>query len=222
MKKHPLLFNYILFVKTAYIFISIIILSLVVLTGCPLRISAREEAEDIVATVIKYINKGDSENKQKRSVENLNNKKTTKISIYISERAYEDLKKLSVKKRTSMANLVRNFVTKGLNVENHDENEEEFRRMIHDEMTEVIKQEVERLIKLQVKSTKASAITMYTGLQIMSESFADDVSFARVVASASKQAAAYMKQKEKSDDEYMQDTNEILNGMKKVVRAGEE
>lgn len=152
----------------------------------------------------------------------MNNKKTTKISIYISERAYEDLKKLSVKKRTSMANLVRNFVTKGLNVENHDENEEEFRRMIHDEMTEVIKQEVERLIKLQVKSTKASAITMYTGLQIMSESFADDVSFARVVASASKQAAAYMKQKEKSDDEYMQDTNEILIGMKKVVRAGEE
>ena len=71
----------------------------------------------------------------------MNNKKTTKISIYISERAYEDLKKLSVKKRTSMANLVRNFVTKGLNVENHDENEEEFRRMIHDEMTEVIKQE---------------------------------------------------------------------------------
>lgn len=152
----------------------------------------------------------------------MNNKKTTKISIYISERAYEDLKKLSVKKRTSMANLVRNFVTKGLNVENHDENEEEFRRMIHDEMKEVFKQEVERLIKLQVKSTKASAITMYTGLQIMSESFADDVSFARVVASASKQAAAYMKQKEKSDDEYMQDTNEILNGMKKVVRAGEE
>lgn len=152
----------------------------------------------------------------------MNNKKTTKISIYISERAYEDLKKLSVKKRTSMANLVRNFVTKGLTVESHDENEEEFRRMIHDEMTEVIKQEVERLIKLQVKSTKASAITMYTGLQIMSESYADDVSFSRVLASASKQAAAYMKQKEKSDDEYMQDANEIISGMKKVVRAGEE
>lgn len=152
----------------------------------------------------------------------MNNKKTTKISIYISERAYEDLKKLSVKKRTSMANLVRNFVTKGLNVENHDENEEEFRRMIHDEMTEVFKQEVERLIKLQVKSTKASAITMYTGLQIMSESYADDVSFSRVLASASKQAASYMKQKEKSDDEYMQDANEIISGMKKVVRAGEE
>ncbi len=61
MKKHPLLFNYILFVNKAYIFISIIILSLFVLTGCNLRINAREEAEDIVATVIEYINKGDSE-----------------------------------------------------------------------------------------------------------------------------------------------------------------
>ena len=61
MKKHPLLFNYILFVNKAYIFISITILSLFILTGCPLRISAREEAEDIVATVIEYINKRDSE-----------------------------------------------------------------------------------------------------------------------------------------------------------------
>ena len=121
-----------------------------------------------------------------------------------------------------MGDVIRFYIKKGLKVEYHDENEEEFRRMIHDEMTEVFKQEVERLIKLQVKSTKASAITMYTGLQIMSESFADDVSFARVVASASKQAGAYMKMKEKTDDEYMQDTNEILNGMKKVVRAGEE
>ena len=145
------------------------------------------------------------------------NKKTVQLSVVLNERVYDDVKKLAIKKRTSMGNIIRSFIIKGLTVESHDENEEEFRRMIHDEMTEV-----ERLIKLQVKSTKASAITMYTGLQIMSESFADDVSFARVVASASKQAAAYMKQKEKSDDEYMQDTNEILNGMKKVVRAGEE
>jgi len=138
------------------------------------------------------------------------NKKTVQLSVVLNERVYDDVKKLAIKKRTSMGNIIRSFIIKGLTVESHDE------------MTEVFKQQVERLIKLQVKSTKASAITMYTGLQIMSESFADDVSFARVVASASKQAAAYMKQKEKSDDEYMQDTNEILNGMKKVVRAGEE
>ena len=49
-------------VNKAYIFISITILSLFILTGCTLRrINAREEAEDIVATVIEYINKGDSE-----------------------------------------------------------------------------------------------------------------------------------------------------------------
>ena len=48
-------------VNKAYIFISITILSLFILTGCNLRINARKEAEDIVATVIEYINKRDSE-----------------------------------------------------------------------------------------------------------------------------------------------------------------
>lgn len=152
----------------------------------------------------------------------MKNKKTVQLSVALNENMYEDIKKLAAKRHTSMGDVIRLYIKKGLKVEYHDENEEEFRRMIHDELTDVFKKEVERLIKLQVKSTKASAITMYTGLQIMSESFADDVSFARVVASASKQAGAYMKMKEKTDDEYMQDTNEILNGMKKVVRVGEE
>jgi len=152
----------------------------------------------------------------------MKNKKTVQLSVALNENMYDDIKKLAVKQHTSMGDIIRSFIAKGLKIEYHDENTEEFRRMIHDELSEVFKREMERLIKLQVKSTKASAITMYTGLQIISESFADDVSFSRVVASASKQAGAYMKQKEKTDDEYMQDAKEIITGMKKVVRAGEE
>ena len=69
------------------------------------------------------------------------NKKTVQLSVVLNERVYDDVKKLAIKKRTLMGNIIRSFIIKGLNVENHDENEEEFRRMIHDEMTEVIKQE---------------------------------------------------------------------------------
>lgn len=82
------------------------------------------------------------------------NKKTVQLSVVLNERVYDDVKKLAIKKRTSMGNIIRSFIIKGLTVESHDENKEDFRRMIHDEMTEVFKQEVERLIKLQVKSTK--------------------------------------------------------------------
>ena len=159
---------------------------------------------------------------RKRSEICLKKQNTIKISVYLPDRAYNDLKKLSVKKKTSMADIVRNFVTNGLRVENHDENKEEFRQMIHDEMTEVFKKEIERVVKLQVKAAKASAITMYTGLQVISDSYADDVEFTRIVASANKQAAAYMKQKEKSDDENMQEAKQIINDMKKVVRARED
>ena len=48
-------------VNKIHIFIFIIILSSFILTGCTSKINAREEAEETVATVIKYINKGDSE-----------------------------------------------------------------------------------------------------------------------------------------------------------------
>lgn len=151
------------------------------------------------------------------------NKKTVQLSVVLNERVYDDVKKLAIKKRTSMGNIIRSFIIKGLTVESHDENKEDFRRMIHDEMTEVFKQEVERLIKLQVKSTKASAITMYTGLQIMSESFADDVSFARVVASASKQAAAYMKQERMFYDnpDFVNATHTTMQALTKIALIDE-
>ena len=83
------------------------------------------------------------------------NKKTVQLSVVLNERVYDDVKKLAIKKRTSMGNIIRSFIIKGLTVESHDENEEEFRRMIHDEMTEVFKQKVERLIDR--KSTRLNS-----------------------------------------------------------------
>lgn len=49
------------FLVALALLVGAIILSLFILTSCNLRINAREEAEDIVATVIEYINKRDSE-----------------------------------------------------------------------------------------------------------------------------------------------------------------
>lgn len=48
-------------VNKILVFASLIILASSVLTGCTLRVNAREEAEKAAATVIEYINKGDSE-----------------------------------------------------------------------------------------------------------------------------------------------------------------
>ena len=61
MKLNSIVLKFNSFLVALALLVGAIILSLVVLTGCTLRINAREEAEDIVATVIEYINKGDSE-----------------------------------------------------------------------------------------------------------------------------------------------------------------
>ena len=61
MKLNSIVLKFNSFLVALALLVGAIILSLFILTGCPLRRSAREEAEDIVATVIEYINKGDSE-----------------------------------------------------------------------------------------------------------------------------------------------------------------
>ena len=61
MKLNSIVLKFNSFLVALALLVGAIILSLFILTGCTLRINAREEAEDIVATVIEYINKGDSE-----------------------------------------------------------------------------------------------------------------------------------------------------------------
>ena len=61
MKLNSIVLKFNSFLVALALLVGAIILSLFILTGCTLRINAREEAEDIVATVIEYINKRDSE-----------------------------------------------------------------------------------------------------------------------------------------------------------------
>ena len=89
--------------------------------------------------------------------------------------------------------------------------------MIREEMQIVAQKDMERLIKIQAKSTKASAISMYVALQLLSEEYADEVAFKELLANASKQASAYMKQKEKSDDEYKAEAEQMMSDMQKIT-----
>ena len=41
------------------------------------------------------------------------NKKTVQLSVVLNERVYDDVKKLAIKKRTSMGNIIRSFAVFG-------------------------------------------------------------------------------------------------------------
>ena len=157
-------------------------------------------------------NKND-ENKYRR----LQKEKTHQLSIYLSDETYNKIITCCSKRQCSMAKIVREFVEKGLSVESYSNEFETIRRMIREELDIILGKNTERLIKLQVRGTKASAISMYVALQLLSEEYADEVAFKELLANASKQASAYMKQKEKSDDEYKAEAEQMMTDMQKIT-----
>ncbi len=157
-------------------------------------------------------NKND-ENKYRR----LQKEKTHQLSIYLSDETYNKIITCCSKKQCSMAKLVREFVEKGLSVESYTSEFDHIRRMIREEEEIILGKFSERLIKLQVRSTKASAISMYVALQLLSEEYADEVAFKDLLANASKLASAYMKQKEKSDAEYKAEAEQMMTDMQKII-----
>ena len=143
--------------------------------------------------------------------------KSHKLSVYLSEASYRTIKTLAAKSHRSLANVIREYVEKGLSIESYSSEFETIRKMIREEMQIVAQKDMERLIKIQAKSTKASAISMYVALQLLSEEYADEVAFKELLANASKQASAYMKQKEKSDDEYKAEAEQMMSDMQKIT-----
>ena len=157
-------------------------------------------------------NKNEEKQYKKRKKE-----KTHQVSIYLSDELYNKIITCSSKKQCSMAKLIREFVEKGLSVESYSNEFETIRRMIREELDIVLGKNTERLIKLQVRGTKASAISMYVALKLLSEEYADDTSFKDLLSNASKQASIYMKQKEKSDAEYKAEAEQMMSDMQKIT-----
>lgn len=142
-----------------------------------------------------------------------------RVTICLPQKTCESIKLLASKKHLSFSNVVRSFIEEGLSVNAYSEHLETIRQMIHDEMQIVAKNEIERVIKMQAKSTMASGISMFTVLALLAEQFSDEASMERLLANASKQAHKYMKQKEKTDIEYLSDAKVINNMISEVVNV---
>lgn len=141
------------------------------------------------------------------------NGKTVKFSVTIPAGVHENLCKTARDKHTTVADIVRSFISKGLTVEWAESSENLIRRIIHDEVDTVFEHHIERLIKLIAKSTKSSASALYLLLILIQNDYADEAGTEDILAVAFKQAAAYMKFKEKSMEEYAAEAREfILSG----------
>lgn len=141
---------------------------------------------------------------------------THKRSVTLPDNVYENICKIAEQKKCTPAVLMRNLITSGLAVSWVESSESLVRRIVHDEVDTVIKHEIERLIKLQLKSTKASAASLYALLVLIQSDYAGESALEDLLAQAFKQAASYMRTKEKTNDEYFAEARAFIKASAEI------
>lgn len=137
-------------------------------------------------------------------------------SVVLTEELMESLNKYAAKKHTTVSEVIRKFVEQGLSVETYNAEQSKIRAYIREEVETTLTPYLERLIKLNAKSTRASAIAMTTVIGMLTENYTDGRTHEEMLAHAAKFAAAYLKVKVRSDEEYLQEARDLLSAMYSV------
>ena len=142
----------------------------------------------------------------------------TRRSVHLPNDVYENVCALAREKHTTPAEIMRSLITKGLTVGFIEESEGMVRRIVHEEVKNVLQHEVDRLVKLVLKDTKASSASLNLLLLLLMHDYAGEMSTTDLLANAFKQSAKYMRLKDKTHDEYVAEAREFIAGAKTIGR----
>ncbi len=140
----------------------------------------------------------------------------TRRSVHLPDEVYENICALAREKHTTPAAIMRSLITKGITVGFIEDSEGLIRRIIHEEMITVLDHEIDRLIKLMAKCTKVAAASLFLLILLLINDYAGEMSITDLLANAFKQAAKYMRMKDKTHDEYVAEAREFISGAKSI------
>lgn len=149
-------------------------------------------------------------------------KKTTKISCAIPNQTLAGLDAIARAKHITRADVVRNILDKGIQVNFIETSEGLVRRIIHEEINESLSRGVERLAKLNAKAAKASASALYLLLLLVEDDYANEETTAELLANAFTQAAKYMRAQEKPHTEYVAEAKSFLTAAEGLRKRSDE
>lgn len=134
---------------------------------------------------------------------------TIRRSIWLSTGTYDTILNLAAEKKTNSSIVIRQLINDALDVHFISGQEDTIRRYMREELETILDKQTDRFIKLILKSTKASAASLFALLALLKNDVSDD-GMEKLFANALHSAAVYMKTKEKTDDEYCKEARELL------------
>lgn len=154
--------------------------------------------------------------------------KSIKRSINFAPDTLKTLDTLAVKNNTTTSELVREYVEKGLSVDGYKQDVDFITSIIRnelmaiyniDDIKAVVEHQIERAIKMQMKTGKVSAsaffLLIHTVTCMWPNTTRDDI--ANLLERSTKHGVGYMQKKDYQINDFLYDTDSLFDEAEKVV-----
>ncbi len=131
--------------------------------------------------------------------------RTMQVTVRLPMEVYESLQKLSSKNKKAMAENMRIFIEKGLNVQANKEDIDFIRKQIREELYSIISPNIERIVKICVKSGIVSAAGYFLNAEALTEFVhpSRQRDFKKSLDESKKLGVAYFRIKDSEIEEYL-------------------
>ena len=139
--------------------------------------------------------------------------KSVQLTVKVTPEQQRELQKLAVKQHLSLAELLRQFINKGIAVEGHKDGVDFIRKHIREELSNIIDPKIERIIKLVVKGGIVSAASYFLNAEMLSEFIPHtrQRELENVLLESKKQGIVYFRLTDQEIEEFAQNENKIIN-----------
>lgn len=138
-----------------------------------------------------------------------------KRSICLTPEMLEELQRFAASKNITVAEAIRFLLERGLSLSFFTEEQNTIRQFIREEIENVLavvmKQYMERLIKMQAVTTRTSGAALFSTISVLSELYVETATSEEILANALRQATQITKAKPKSDENYLAEAHDWLS-----------
>lgn len=149
-------------------------------------------------------------------------------SIYLTKEMYENIGKIAMQENKSKNEVIRSFLEKGLNVQGHKQDVDFITSIIRqelmaiyniDDIKVVVERQIERVVKMQMKTGKASASAFFLLIHVVTCMWdnitRDDI--VNLLERSTKHGIDYMQLKDYKINQFLEDTDFLLEEVEKLL-----
>ena len=145
-------------------------------------------------------------------------KRTQTRSVTFPADMLEQLEKQAIRKRTTVSELVRSYVDKGVSVDGYKEDIDMIAAIIRQEIKGQLDTQIDRLAKMLMKTGKISAGLYYLTLKLLLRQYGTtkSQSLKELATETRKMGVKYMQLRDYQINEYLEDDDMIFSEIDKL------